>query len=171
MAVNGVAATVASAIRYDSPIGAMTIAERDGCLIGAWFDGQKHEFANIGEWEWNTTPTLTDAVAWLDSYFAGHRPDAALSFAPHGTDFQRSVWERVAQIPYGETTSYGEIAADLAASTGSRTSARAVGSAVGRNPLLLFVPCHRVVGASGEMTGYAGGLERKKQLFAFERES
>lgn len=165
------AATSAAATRYDSPIGPMTIAERDGHLIGAWFEGQKYELANIGDWDWGTTPLLTAATAWLDSYFAGTRPAVTLPLAPHGTDFQKRVWNRVAEIPYGETTTYGTIASDLAASTGSRTSARAVGSAVGRNPLLLFVPCHRVVGSNGKMTGYAGGLERKGQLFAFERGS
>ena len=128
------------------------------------FEGQKYAGQHLaGEGQVRETPVLRAARLWLDAYFAGERPDAgALPLLPRGTDFQRAVWRELRTIPYGETRRYGEIAARLG------SSARAVGSAVGRNPISLIIPCHRVLGAKGALTGYAGGLERKEALLALE---
>ena len=110
------------------------------------------------------SPVLLAARCWLDAYFAGERPGVAdVPLAPRGTAFQRRVWDALLAIPYGETRTYGELAVALG------SSARAVGSAVGKNPISVIVPCHRVLGAGGSLTGYAGGLERKRALLALER--
>ena len=147
-----------------SPLGKLIIAAEGEALTALVFEGQKYARQHLaGEGQERETPVLRDARLWLDAYFAGERPDAAaLPLAPRGTDFQRAVWRELRTVPYGETRSYGEIAARLG------SSARAVGSAVGRNPISLLIPCHRVLGAKGALTGYAGGLERKKTLLALE---
>lgn len=113
---------------------------------------------------------LTQAVTWLDAYFAGEKPSSKdLPINPKGTAFQKLVWNELLKIPYGKTTTYGQIAAKLAQQLGKpRMSAQAVGGAVGRNPISIIVPCHRVLGANGALTGYAGGVERKKWLLAHE---
>lgn len=156
---------------YASPLGMMTLAERDGRLVGAWYDGQKYDQAGLGPSrpeEPGEAPVLDEAAQWLDRYFAGEEPGEvpAISFA--GTPFQISVWQELLAIPYGTTTTYGQLAERLAAKAGHAESARAVGTAVGRNPLLIFVPCHRVLGADGGLHGYAAGLERKEQLLKIE---
>ena len=107
--------------------------------------------------------------AWLERYFAGKAPELDVPLRPDGTAFQRAVWELLREIPYGETISYGELAAALAERSGRPCPARAVGGAVGRNPVSILVPCHRVVGADGSLTGYAGGTERKRKLLEIER--
>ena len=151
-------------IRYHSPLGLLIVAAKGETLTALVFEGQKYARQHLaGEGQERETPVLRAARRWLDAYFAGERPDAAaLPLAPRGTDFQRMVWQELRTIPYGETRSYGEIAARLG------SSARAVGSAVGRNPISLIIPCHRVLGAKGALTGYAGGLERKEALLALE---
>ena len=151
-------------IRYRSPLGMLIVAAKGETLTALVFEGQKHAGRHLaGEGQERETPVLRAARLWLDAYFAGTRPDAAaLPLSPRGTDFQRAVWQELRTIPYGETRSYGEIAARLG------SSARAVGSAVGRNPISLIIPCHRVLGAKGALTGYAGGLERKEALLALE---
>ena len=156
---------------YLSPVGELTLAEKDGCLAGLWIKGQKYYLASLDEDDVSVgdTPTLAKAKSWLDEYFAGRRPSIlALPLAPRGTDFQRCVWQLLCHIPYGQTKTYGQIAEEAAALRGIPSSARAVGTAVGHNPISIIIPCHRVVGAKGRLTGYAGGLDKKIQLLAHE---
>ena len=155
----------------ESPLGKMLLAADDGGLMGAWFYGQRYFARGLEGAEKNAgagapadSPVLLAARRWLDAYFAGERPGVAdLPLAPRGTAFQRCVWGSLLAIPYGETRSYGELAAELG------SSPRAIGAAVGRNPISVIIPCHRVVGADGSLTGYAGGLDRKRALLALER--
>ena len=115
------------------------------------------------------TDIIRSAKAWLDIYFSGQKPDFTPPLHLAGTKFQTAVWERLLQIPYGTTTTYGNIAGELSGTGGNKTmSAQAVGGAVGRNPVSIIVPCHRVVGSRGQLTGYAGGLERKRSLLKLE---
>ena len=113
-------------------------------------------------------PVFGEVYRWLDVYFAGHDPGALPPLAPHGTAFQQAVWNILRGIPYGTTTTYGGIAARIAAARGGRMSAQAVGGAVGRNPISIIIPCHRVIGADGNLTGYAGGLDKKEYLLRLE---
>ena len=152
---------------YESPLGKMLLAADDGGLMGAWFYGQRYFARGLEDAEKNVeagTPVLATALRWLDAYFAGERPGVAdVPLAPRGTAFQRRVWDALLAIPYGETRTYGELAAELG------SSSRAVGSAVGRNPISVIIPCHRVLGADGSLTGYAGGLARKQALLELEQ--
>lgn len=113
-------------------------------------------------------PVFEEVSRWLDVYFAGRDPGALPPLAPHGTAFQQAVWNILRGIPYGTTTTYGRIAAHIAAARGGRMSAQAVGGAVGRNPISILIPCHRVIGADGSLTGYAGGLDKKEALLRLE---
>ncbi len=113
-------------------------------------------------------PVFREAMRWLDLYFAGRKPDFSPALNPTGTAFQMSVWAILQTIPFGETTTYGAIAHRLEEDTGKRMSAQAVGGAVGRNPISIIIPCHRVIGADGSLTGYAGGLDKKEYLLALE---
>ena len=155
---------------YDSPLGMIYMAADDDVLKGVWFEGQKY-FANtlpVGHCA-QTTPILAEAKRWLDIYFSGNEPDFDLPLNPTGTDFQKRVWRILCMIPYGKTMTYGQIAAQIAAERGiARMSAQAVGGAVGHNPLSIIVPCHRVVGTNGSLTGYAGGIDRKIKLLTLE---
>jgi len=151
---------------YNSPLGTMTLAASAHGLCGVWFDGQAHQ-PDPQPWTINTAhPLLQAACAQLTAYFAAQaaRFDLPLDLSL-GTPFQQNVWERLRAIPYGVTQSYGEIARYL----GQPAASRAVGAAVGRNPLSIIVPCHRVVGSKGALTGYAGGLERKIALLQLEK--
>ena len=156
---------------YNSPIGNILLAERDGGLIGLWIEGQKYYFGSgndtITE---NETPILAQTKNWLDRYFAGEKPEIReLTLAPIGGDFRQSVWKILCEIPYGETTTYGEIARKMAATMGKeKMSAQAVGGAVGHNQISIIIPCHRVVGTNGSLTGYAGGLATKMKLLTHE---
>ena len=156
--------------RTASPLGEILLASNGTALTGLWFEGQLHAPAvPSGPWEEKRVAVLEQAARWLALYFAGREPDFTPPLAPHGTAFQKAVWEILLTIPYGETLCYGEIAARIAARRGAtHMSAQAVGGAVGRNPISLVIPCHRVVGADGSLTGYAGGLERKKRLLELE---
>lgn len=160
------------AFQYDSPLGAVTLAGDDDALIGLWFAGQKYYGAGLGPdaSEVEKTELFDVACQWLDHYFAGENPGEALPVRFAGTPFQQAVWEELWRIPYGETTTYGELARRIAVRRGTATSARAVGSAVGRNPISVVIPCHRVLGAGGVLTGYAGGLWRKRALLALEQQ-
>ncbi len=151
-------------IYYDSPLGTLTIVAENDVLTALLIAGQKYEALHLaGEGQERETPVLHQAKAWLDSYFAGERPDPAdLPLSPKGTAFRQRVWRELLCIPYGLTESYGNLAARLG------SSARAVGNAVGRNPLSIIIPCHRVLGSDGSLTGYAGGLENKKKLLKLE---
>ena len=151
-------------IRYDSPLGMLTVAARGEALTALVIDGQRYAERHLaGEGRERETEPLNRARLWLDAYFAGERPAlTTLPLRPAGTAFQQAVWRELLKIPYGETRSYGELASGLG------SSPRAVGGAVGRNPLSVFIPCHRVLSADGSLTGYAGGLENKKKLLCLE---
>ena len=146
----------------DSPLGPVRVAARDGKLTGLWFRGQKHEPAPIPS-ERPAADLLQQVEGWLQAYFSGSVASMPV-LAPDGTPFQQRVWEALRRIPAGQTRSYGA----LAAAIGSPQSTRAVAAAIGRNPISLMIPCHRVVGADGQLTGYAGGVGRKQALLALE---
>ena len=151
----------------ETPLGDLLLAADDLGLAGAWFRGQKYfpdQTGAVGD-----HPMLRAARDWLDRYWAGLDPGPTPPLHPAGTAFQLEVWQLLREIPYGETTTYGAIAQQLAEQRGgARVSARAVGGAVGHNPISVIVPCHRVVGANGSLTGYAGGIERKIRLLELE---
>ncbi len=154
---------------YESPLGPITLAGTTDALTGLWFDGQKYYASTASpEATEKDLPVFRETRRWLDLYFAGQRPDFTPPLDLRGTSFQQAVWQILLTIPYGQTISYGQIARML---PNPRTAAQAVGSAVGRNPVSLIVPCHRVVGANGQLTGYAGGLEKKAWLLQMERSS
>ena len=155
---------------YDSPLGGITLSCNGEALTGLWFDGQKYFGDSLPDsYEEKYLPVFGQTVRWLDVYFSGKMPDFMPLLHPIGSDFRQEVWALLLQIPYGQTTTYGALAARLAAKHGTaRLSAQAVGGAVGHNPISLIIPCHRVVGASGSLTGYAGGIERKIQLLKLE---
>lgn len=144
---------------YVSPLGEILLAAEDNSLIGCWFVGQKH-FPDSLPLEHSDAPVLLQAEQWLDIYFSGQQPDFMPPLTPKGTSFQLQIWEKLITIPYGKTVTYGELLPG---------SARAVGAAVGRNPISLFIPCHRVVGRNGSLTGYAGGIDRKNFLLRLEQ--
>ena len=151
---------------WASPLGPMTLAATTQGLAGAWFNGQKHMPATEAWPEQPDHPVLLQAKVQLDDYFAGHRAVFEVPLDPlGGTTFQRQVWHALLAIPAGGTASYGALAQRI----GRPAAVRAVGAAVGRNPLTILVPCHRVVGADGSLTGYAGGLERKTALLQREQ--
>ena len=151
--------------RYASPLGAMVVAATPRGVAGIWFEGQKHMPDNSAWPEQPRHPVLLQAMAQLDEYFKGARSTFDLPLdLQGGTAFQQSVWQALLAIPRGGTTSYGQLGQRI----GRPAAMRAVGAAVGRNPLSVVVPCHRVIGADGSLTGYAGGLERKTALLQLE---
>ena len=156
--------------RYASPLGGILLSADDMGLTGLWFEGAKYFALGLdAHHAERQTPILQETARWLDAYFAGQKPDFLPPLHPMGTDFQKDVWELLRQIPYGRTATYGEIAAQLARQRGqAHLSAQAVGGAVGHNRISLLIPCHRVVGANGSLTGYAGGLEKKRRLLELE---
>jgi len=144
-------------------------AAEAGAVIGLWFVGQKYFPADAAAWEaCPDEPALQKLSVWLDAYFYGKNPVVDFPLAPRGTEFQRAVWAALREIPYGQTTTYGALARRLSETRPRPTSPRAVGAAVGHNPVSILIPCHRVVGADGGLTGYAGGLERKTALLKLE---
>ena len=157
---------------YESPLGCITLAGDEAGLTGLWFDGQKHFASTLSaDHEEKMLPVFTEAERWLDRYFSGGIPDFTPALNLRGTPFRRLVWEFLLTIPYGRTVTYGEIAEILASRTGRPVSPRAVGGAVGHNPVSLIIPCHRVTGADGSLTGYAGGLDRKTKLLRLEQQN
>lgn len=153
----------------DSPIGPLTLVALDGALSGLYMDVQRHRpseetFGAPGDPD--TDPFAT-AAKQLSAYFAGELTQFDLPLTLRGTPFQQRVWALLQEIPYGETATYGQLAAEL----GKPSASRAVGLANGRNPISVIVPCHRVIGSSGDLTGYGGGLDRKRRLLDFERET
>lgn len=155
---------------YQSPMGEMLLAADEIGLTGIWFDGGKY-FANglDPKHEKKELPVFDAVKRWLDIYFDREEPDFMPSLHMIGSPFQMSVWKHLLEIPYGETVSYGELAKMIAREKGiERMAAQAVGGAVGHNKITIIVPCHRVIGANGSLTGYGGGLDRKKQLLALE---
>lgn len=149
----------------ESLLGGVTLAATDSGLAGVWFDAQRHAPDTSGWIEAPEHPVLRQAAAQLEAYFAGQCDhfDMPLDLS-HGTQFQQAVWQALLRIPRGGTTSYGRLGAEI----GKPAAVRAVGAAVGRNPISVVVPCHRVLGADGSLTGYAGGLERKSRLLQLE---
>lgn len=155
---------------YNSPLGGILLAADEIGLTGLWFDGQKYFARDLpAEHVEQNTPVLSEAKRWLDIYFTGREPDFTPPLHPIGSVFRQAVREILLQIPYGQTTTYGEIARQLAAKLGlPRMSAQAVGGAVGHNEVSIIIPCHRVVGTSGSLTGYAGGIDKKVKLLELE---
>ena len=160
-----------STCHYDSPLGGILLAADEIGLTGLWFDGEIYFAGNLPKvYAERETSILLEAKRWLDIYFAGNEPDFTPPLHPIGSAFQQSVWEILRQIPYGKTTTYGEIARQLSEKMGlSRMSAQAVGGAVGHNDISLIIPCHRVVGSTGALVGYAGGLGVKTHLLNLEK--
>jgi len=147
-----------------SPLGEILLTAEGDALTGVWFTDGKYTPA-IKEAGSRETPALALGKRWLEIYFSGQEPDFLPPLRLTGTPFQEAVWALLLKIPYGQTVTYGELAARL----GKKMSAQAVGGAVGKNPISIIVPCHRVIGADGSLTGYAGGLDRKRFLLELER--
>lgn len=191
------ASNITYTAHYESPLGGITLASSDNALVGLWFDGQKHFGSTLPkdpeciiseevllkqELLQPDTPKRNGAEAadalevfaltrqWLDRYFSGITPSFTPPLQLNGTPFRQMVYEELLRIPYGHTTTYGQIAQSIAARRGQQSmSAQAVGNAVGHNPISLIVPCHRVLGSKGQLTGYAGGIERKEALLNLEQ--
>ena len=154
--------------KIESPLGTLLASEEDGALTGLWFIGQRYFPKGAEGWrEVADAPVFGRLREELDEYFAGTRREFDLPMNPggsHATTFQRDVWKAIAAVPFGKTTTYSS----LAQSCGKPTAARAAGAATGRNPISILIPCHRIVGSSGDLTGYAGGLDRKRALLQLE---
>lgn len=157
---------------YSSPLGSITLASDGNSLTGLWFDGQKHFAATLTDIDTrvnDSLPIFAETTHWLDEYFSGRNPGYTPPLSLHVTPFRQRVYDILLTIPYGHTTTYGKIARRIALEKGmEHMSAQAVGSAIGRNPISIIIPCHRVTGADGSLTGYAGGIERKRRLLAIE---
>ncbi len=149
----------------ETPLGGIVICSDGESIAGLWMDGQKYFASTLKEVpEEADRPELEQAAAWLERYFRGERPEISeLKLNPAGSAFRQSVWKILCEIPYGEVTTYGGIAEKLGVN-----SAQAVGGAVGHNPISIIIPCHRVVGSDGSLTGYAGGLDKKRALLRLE---
>jgi methylated-DNA-[protein]-cysteine S-methyltransferase len=158
---------------YNSPVGALTLAGDGESLVGLWINGQKYHGDTIfkGMVDNDCLPVFTQTKEWLNRYFEGNKPSIGeLPLAPKGGEFRQAVWNILCKIPYGEVTTYGDIAKKAAVKLGKKgMSAQAVGGAVGHNPISIIIPCHRVVGSSGSLTGYAGGIESKIKLLELEK--
>ncbi len=156
---------------YRSPLGGITIASNGEALTGLWFDGQKYFADNLEkEYREESLPVFEEADRWLDIYFSGQAPDFTPPLSMRTTPFRKIVWEIMLTIPYGQTMTYGGIAGLTAKQKGlSRMSAQAVGGAVGHNAISLIIPCHRVVGSDGSLTGYAAGIDKKVKLLTMEK--
>ena len=155
---------------YDAPYGRYVMAAEDGALTGVWLEGQKYFPSALPAPSGEEAEIFAHTRRWLDAYFAGRQPDvSALPMAPRGSAFAQSVWQLLLEIPYGQTVTYGELAKRLAERRGlAQLSAQAVGGAVGHNPISVIIPCHRVLGAKNQLTGYAGGLDVKTFLLRLE---
>ena len=156
---------------YKSPLGDITFASDGENLTGLWFDGQKY-FANTidGSFTEKLLPVFKDTIRWLDIYFDGQEPDFTPPLSFKTTKFREDVWQILLSIPYGRTMTYGQIAEIIARQRDiPKMSAQAVGGAVGHNPVSIIIPCHRVVGTDGSLTGYAGGVDRKLKLLILEK--
>lgn len=157
--------------RLSSPIGSLTLASDGEAITGLWMEGQKYYGHTLDKSHRERhIPIFDRAVAWLEAYFGGEAPACTIPMAPRGSPFRQSVWKRLSAIPYGTVTTYGAIAKTMAAELGlTSMSAQAVGGAVGHNQISILIPCHRVVGADGSLTGFAGGVEKKKWLLTLEK--
>lgn len=157
--------------RLHSPLGEVRLRSDGESLTGLWFVGQVNDAKDISDIEMkNDLPIFGQVESWLESYFSGKQTSITIPLQPKGTSFQQRVWQILQEISYGETMTYGEIAQRIAQEKGVDTfSAQAVGQAVGKNPISILIPCHRVLGKNGALTGYAGGVHRKEQLLQLER--
>ena len=155
----------------DSPLGKIMISGEGDALTGLRFEGQKYYAETLRKTaEEKYIPVFAEAERWLELYFDGKDPGFVPNLAPEGTAFQKEIWDILLTIPFGKTMTYGDIASIIAERRGvKRFSAQAVGGAVGHNPISLIIPCHRVIGADGNLTGYAGGLDRKESLLKLEK--
>ena len=166
-----------SICHYNSPLGGITLACDEERLTGLWFDGQKYFGSGIlkddpmpEKAETKKPPVLEQTVKWLDLYFSGQEPDFTPPLHLIGSEFRLAVWKILLEIPYGQTTTYKELAGRIAEQRGIKSmSAQAVGGAVGHNPISIIVPCHRVLGTDGSLTGYAGGIDKKISLLTLEK--
>lgn len=166
-----------SICHYNSPLGGITLASDEEGLTGLWFDGQKYFGSGIlkddpmpEKAETKKPPVLEQTVKWLDLYFSGQKPDFIPPLHLIGSEFRLAVWKILLEIPYGQTTTYKELAGRIAEQRGIKSmSAQAVGGAVGHNPISIIVPCHRVLGTDGSLTGYAGGIDKKISLLTLEK--
>lgn len=158
---------------YKSPVGKLLIASKENKLIGLWIEGQKYYLNEIDDevQEKENEETLFKTKKWLDRYFNGENPKISeLKLNPSGSEFRQNVWKLLCQIPYGKVTTYGEIAKKMAKIMNKeKMSAQAVGGAIGHNPIAIIIPCHRVVGTNGNLTGYAGGIDKKIKLLELEK--
>ena len=156
--------------QYQSPLGGILLAADEVGLVGLWFEGQKYFARTLPEErQLKETPVLAETRHWLNIYFSGKEPVFTPPLHPAGSAFRQAVWQILLQIPYGQTTTYGEIAKKLAKmQNASHMSAQAVGGAVGHNEVSIIIPCHRVVGTNGSLTGYAGGIDKKVELLTLE---
>lgn len=156
--------------KYKSPVGEITIASNGEMLTGLWFDGQKNFADTLPEnYEEKDLPVFEQTKKWLDIYFSGKAPDFTPPLDMGGiSPFRKRVWEIMLEIPFGQTSTYGKIAKQIAEETGKKVSGQAVGGAVGHNSISLVIPCHRVVGTNGGLTGYAGGIDKKIKLLRLE---
>lgn len=157
--------------RYHSPLGMLTMESDGEHLTGLWIEGQKYYAAALkGECKEKNIAIFEQTKRWLDIYFHGDIPDFTPPLLLEGSPFRQKVWEILREIPYGQVMTYGEIAGRIAAQMGvEKMSAQAVGGAVGHNPVSIIVPCHRVVGSGGSLTGYAGGIDKKVALLTIEK--
>ena len=156
---------------YESQLGGILLAADEIGLTGLWFDGQKYFASTVkGETEDKSLPVFEKSKKWLDIYFSGEEPDFTPKLSLNGSKFRKTVWDILLTIPYGSVMTYGEIARIMAKQSGiAKMSAQAVGGAVGHNPVSIIVPCHRVVGTNGNLTGYAGGIDKKISLLKNEK--
>lgn len=155
---------------YQSPLGQITLASDGQNLTGLWFDGQVYFASTLnGSCIMKDLPVFRQTILWLNMYFHGQLPDFTPPLRPKGSLFRQSVWTLLLSIPYGTTVSYGELARRLQEKTSKKTAAQAVGGAVAHNPISIIIPCHRVVGSSGSLTGYAGGIDKKYSLLTLEK--
>ncbi|MBU5435653.1 methylated-DNA--[protein]-cysteine S-methyltransferase [Pseudoflavonifractor sp. MSJ-37] len=155
---------------YASPLGGILLSADDEGLTGLWFDGEKYFAHGLDpQHEERETPILAETKRWLEIYFSGREPDFLPPLHPIGSPFRQAVWKLLLEIPYGQVTSYGDLARAIAAQQGlAHMSAQAIGGAVGHNMISIVIPCHRVVGTSGSLTGYAGGIQKKLELLRLE---
>lgn len=159
--------------KFDTPLGPVTAAVEGESIVGLWLEGQKYFASTLEKEEYNKAsehklPVFEQLKKWLDMYFTGRDPDFLLPLSPKGSPFRKDVWDILCHIPFGQLTTYGEIAKQLEKKYGKPQSAQAVGGAVGHNPISIIIPCHRVVGSNGSLTGYAGGIDKKIQLLKLE---